>query len=272
MVRKELNNPFQIPIMIEAQATYYPHMVSVFIPNTPLFRRPEIDPKAIRGTLVKLEDDAEATPSEPPQERSIRRTKKRISDYALCNSFSMFVTFTFANDRQNIDAKRQQMKNWLKNQRNRNGKFQYLLVPEFHKDKSSLHFHALFNNYPGKLERALNPNTNKPVIQKGKLIYVLPEYTLGFNNVKLIGQDYEDNSRVAAYIQKYIVKDMPVFKGRQRYWSSKGLALPRIEDNPQKWYELVKPDWQTRTPNGKILRFYHGTHPLNDIYLESQQP
>lgn len=267
----KLNNPFQQALLIEAQATYYPHMVSVYLPKQPILRRPTADPKRLRGAVPKLEDDAEASTKETHYERSTRRTKKRISDYALCNAFDMFVTFTFRDDRTNNERTRQQMRDWLKNQRNRNGKFQYLLVPEFHKDGEALHFHALFNAYPGKLTRATHQATNRPILQKGKQIYTLNSYTLGFNNVKLLGQYDEDRSRVAAYIQKYITKDMPVFHGKQRYWASKGLLLPRVEDNPQEWYQYIEPDWQTETANGTILRFNHGTHPLSDMFLEAYQ-
>lgn len=265
----KLNNPYQQSILIEAQATYYPDMVSVYIPKNRILRKPETDSNMLGGSIIKEEDDSDATSDESNIERSIRRTKKRISDYVLCNPFDMFATFTFANDRQNQDRIRQQMKDWLKNQRNRNGRFQYLFVPEYHKDGESLHFHALLLNYSGTVEKAINPKTDQPLVQKGKQVYTLSGYRLGFSNVKLLGETAEDRSKVAAYIKKYITKDIPIIYAKQRYWASKGLVLPQIEDNPQHWYKHVKPDWEIETPNGKIMRFNYKTHELTDIYIDA---
>lgn len=62
---------------------------------------------------------------------------------------------------------------------------------------------------------------------------------------------------------------MPTFKNKQRYWASKKLKLPTIQDNPGKWYEVIKPDWEFENDNGKILRFKAGTHPLVDMFLEA---
>lgn len=267
----QLHNPHQPSIAIEAQATYYPHMVSVYIPKNPFYKLPETDSNGKASGFYSDEDHEFISSSETNQERSIRRTQKRISDYVLCNLFELFVTFTFGEDRQNIDKKRQQMSDWLRNQRKRNGKFDYLIIPELHKDGESLHFHALFYGYLGLIEKAINPKTGELITQNKRPVYVLPEYTLGFTNAKAISSSAADQTRVACYIKKYITKDMPTFKNRQRYWASKNLRLPKIEYNPEKWYEVVKPDWEMETENGRILRFNAGSHPLIDIYLEAHR-
>jgi hypothetical protein len=265
----KINNPYQVSYLVEAQATYYPNMISVFISHEPKVRRPAGFNKPTRNKSSKLAYDADFIYGETSDERSIRRSKKQIRDYALCNSFDMFATFTFKADRQDVDKSRKKMSNWLKNQRNRNGKFRYLIIPEYHKDGKSLHFHALMGDYPGKISKAINPKTEKPVIQKGKGVYTFDGYTLGFNNVKLISDKTNDAGLISSYIQKYITKDMPVFSGNQRYWVSKGLLLPLTEDNPEKWYEHVKPDWSKNFPNGKIMRFNIGRNELVDMFWEA---
>jgi hypothetical protein len=268
-------NPYQPSTLIEAQATYYPHLISIFIPNHPFHRKPITDAKDYHIRLLEHEDDLESnsTPNrkETDTERSLRRTKKQISDYVLCNRFELFATFTFAKNRQDIKEKRSQMSHWLKNQRKRNGKFQYLIVPEFHKDQKSLHFHALFYGYLGNIRKAINPKTHQPIFQSGQPIYTLPEYTLGFTNAKTIAGTPEDQAKIASYIKKYITKDMPTFPGKKRYWPSNNLKVPKIEDNPEKWYELVKPDWQIETEHGRFLRFNVGSHPIVDMYWEAHQ-
>lgn len=270
MSEKWLKNPPQPPLIIYAQATYYPEMVQVYIPNSPMFRLPLTDPKMLnRFDPPKLEDDIDADPIETDIDRAHRRAKKRISDYALSNDFDLFATFTFALNRGDVIVKRKQFLTWLKNQRTRNGRFKYLAVQEYHKDGLSVHFHALIGGYTGKLVPAINPKTGKPLIQKGKTVYNLASYTLGFTNAKLLGKDFDDRSKVARYIKKYISKDLHVEKGQHRYLASKNLSLPVIEDNPQKWYEYVEPDWMIETKNGIMMRFNHGKSPLSDLYLEA---
>lgn len=252
------------PTLVNAQATYYPHMVSVYIPNDPILR----NPSSSTGKIASESQDSKN--KETNAERSIRRTRKTINDYVLCNNFELFATFTFAKNRQDIKQKRQQMSDWIRNQRKRNGKFSYIIVPEFHKDKESLHFHALISGYFGSIKKSINPKTGKHLIQGGQQVYYFPEYTLGFTNVKAVSASLEDKAKVAYYIQKYITKDMPEFYGRKRYWASKNLQLPKIEDNPAEWYKHIKPDWEVELEHGKLLRFNAGSNPLIDLYLEAK--
>lgn len=279
-----INNPYQQVKLIEAQATYYPDMVQVYIPIKPIVstagntRKASMSPFPNDEALEYLElsdkfDEITNTKiskleSENDLERSLRRAKKRIGDYILCNDFDMFATFTIKDDRQNSVRSRQRVLGWLKHQRSRNGKFRYLVVPEYHKDGKSLHFHALLGEYTGKIKQAVNPNTGKPLVQKGAPVFQLTGYTLGFTNVKLIGTTQEDKTRLSAYLKKYITKDMPLFEGKQRYWVSKGLELPNIENNPELWYQHVEPDWWCEFENGTLLRFDLNKHPLTDIFWE----
>lgn len=255
------NQNYQSSSTIFAIATYYPNKIRVFVPTMPFSREnKETDSATLDDfTSDELKDNANL-------ERSLRRTKKSISDYVLCNPFELFITFTFAKNRQDVNEKRSQMANWLKNQRKRNGKFDYLIVPEFHKDKQSLHFHALFYGYCGKISQAINPKTNKPIVQKGQKIYTLPEYTLGFSNAKQIIQTEDSASRVAYYIKKYITKDMPTFFNKQRYWVSKGLKLPKVQYNPEAWFDYFKPSWELENEFGRLMDFNIGENPIIDEY------
>ncbi len=280
-----IDNPNQSVNLIEAQATYYPNMVQVYIPKHPIVstagntKKATISPFPDDDALEYIElsnkfDEITNTKiakleSETDLERSLRRAKKRIGDYILCNDFDMFATFTIKDDRQNSARSRRRVLGWLKHQRTRNGKFRYIVVPEFHKDRQSLHFHALLGNYTGKVQQASNPNTNKPLVQKGVPTFQITGYTLGFTNMKYIGITQEDKTRLSAYIKKYITKDMPLFEGKQRYWVSKGLALPDIENNPEPWYRHEKPDWEYQFENGTLLRYDLNKHPLTDIFWEA---
>lgn len=265
---RRLTNPQNKPTLVDAQATYYPDMVQIYIPKEPILR----NPTGLKNSrYFTLEEEAGLYKKETNQERSIRRSKKKIGDYILCNSFDLFVTLTIKDDRQNSNRSKQKVLNWLKNQRNRNGKFRYITTPEYHKDNQSLHFHALFGDYTGKIAQAVNPKTGRPLVKRGTEVYQIDGYKLGFSNARVIGGSQEDRRKLAAYLKKYVTKDMPTFEGRQRYWVSKGLDLPLVEDNPEEWYKHVEPDWIKENENGTIMRFDLNKNPLTDMFWESKQ-
>jgi len=267
VVRSTRNDAY---IEVVAQASYYPDSVRVFIPNEPFKKRlPGFDAPLQPASDMSLK--LEKTSNETNLERSLRRTKKKIKDYVLCNDFDLFCTFTFAEDRQNINRSKKRMANWLKNQRTDSGKFRYLIVPEFHKDAASLHFHALFGSYKGKVVQSFNSNNGKSIIQNGREVFELPSYSHGFTNVKKIDADAVSRSKVAFYLQKYITKDMPVFTNKNRYWTSHGLKKPIVEDNPEIWYDIAPPDWEVFTDHGRIIEFNYGTHPLIDMFIEAKR-
>jgi hypothetical protein len=160
---------------------------------------------------------------------SLRRTKTNLSDLTLCNDFDLFCTFTFSpkkvNNRADPNECKQKMHEWLKNQQKQHKKhskkFKYLIVPEYHKDGQSLHFHALFHGYNGKLK-------NSGIKQKNKTVYNITSYRTGFSTAVKI----DNIEKVSSYIKKYITKEMPRFEGKKRYWCSDKLVRPTKQHNP----------------------------------------
>jgi hypothetical protein len=200
---------------VYSQKTTYPKFVRFYLLNYPIL-------KLKPGMEAKIKPALKNSGIENDSERSMRRAKRRLQDYCLCNPFEDFATFTFKDDRQNIAKCKSRMSDWIKNQQRRKGKFDYLIVPEFHKDKESLHFHGLFNNYKGEL-------IDSGIKQNGKNIYNFKSYTLGWSTVTKI----KSQERTSSYLRKYITKDMPQLFGENRYWASSGLKLPITEDNPK---------------------------------------
>jgi len=148
--------------------------------------------------------------------RSVRRTRTTIQDIVECNEFKYFATFTFKNQRQDVELCKRKMSDWFRDQRKKGNELDYLVVPEFHKDGKSIHFHAVIN---GNLN--LTP-TN--IFQKGRRIYNISDYKKGFTTVVKI----DHVGKVASYIRKYVTKDMPALKGKKRYWVSTRLERPQI--------------------------------------------
>lgn len=236
---------------VYAKATYFRDRIRVFKPNTPYNKLlPGLNP--IKTAKGKLRNQGTVSPED--SERSVRRSKKMVRDYCQYNKFEIFATFTFSTDRQNIPKNMAKMNTWLENQRKRTGKFEYLIVPEFHKDGRSLHFHALVKGYKGKLTQAISPKTGKPLNKRGQ-VFSFAGYRHGYSRAQLITDTPESHAKVGNYVGKYITKDMtPALFGKHRYWRSSGVKSPETEDNPA-WLKEAKPSKVTICEYGGIFEF-----------------
>lgn len=157
--------------------------------------------------------------------RAQKRAKTTIKDIVLSNDFDMFGTFTFGENRQDIGLCKLKMHKWLAAQRRKYGTFQYLFVPEFHKDRQAIHFHALFKDFNAPLTRSKAHNAQNP----GKPVYNFKNCRLGWNTAIPIDKSAdpaETRAKIANYVVKYITKDMPKFPGQKRFWVSQGLLRP----------------------------------------------
>jgi len=180
-----------------------------------IFNNPLVIPRSRLGHKPNRNSEK---PSDKAIEESLRRTRTTIFDYALSNNFSYFVTFTFNPkkvDRYSIESTSNIMKYWLNRQKKHSPNFAYVIVPEFHKD-GAIHFHALIRDYNAELK-----STN--VFQNGKRVYNLTGFTAGFTNAQKLD---DDQTKAAAYLTKYITKDMINRFNKRRYWASKNLYKP----------------------------------------------
>lgn len=179
-------------------------------------------------------------------QKSINRTKTKISDYVLCNNFSHFATFTF--DPRNPKVKSEEnrhdfqkmsslLKNWLKTEqlnhfRRHGRKFRYLIVPERHKN-GAWHFHALLEGYQNSTE-GFYTRKNKYITvselkktKKDKNRKFIVRYKLGRSEIAPI----KDKTKMSSYIKKYITKELIQDKNAKRYWASRNLKTPEIIPN-----------------------------------------
>jgi hypothetical protein len=247
----------EVTYRVTAIETRNLHYIQIYLPKLPIEKLfPGFSAIKKVRSLKRVADENQ----ENSVERSIRRTKKAIRDYTLNNNFDLFVTFTFKTDRDNITKIKRQMSNWLKNQQKRKGKFEYLIVPEFHKDGKSIHFHALIKGYAGELRPSQNPKTGLPLLKRGKQAYTIPSYMLGYSDAQKIEDTPESHAKVGHYIAKYVTKDMPLFFNKNRYWVSTGLAKSTVIYNPDDWYSGRKPLWSKESEFGTTLIFNKDAH------------
>ena len=120
-------------------------------------------------------------------------------------------------DRTDYKAIIHKMNNWLDNNVRRRG-LCYALVPEYHADGVSIHFHGFFNEV---LELVDSTKRTKD----GKIIYNIPSFKLGFSTAIEITGEYIAACR---YILKYVGKS-GVKVGSRFYLSGGALGRPRYE-------------------------------------------
>ena len=170
-------------------------------------------------------------------DRSLKRTKSKIYNYAKCNEWDYFVTFTFDGEKVNrydFDECSNKLSKWLNNLRRSSPGLSYIVVPEQHKD-GAWHFHGLFAGldeseivWTGKyvIKKVCKKGCRTRFVKTDQKIYRIGRYKLGWMTATQI----QDKQRVVTYITKYVTKDMMSgLTGKKRYWASRNLQLPTEE-------------------------------------------
>lgn len=169
--------------------------------------------------------------------KAFKLSKDRLFDILMCTKqLDCFVTLTFDNekvDRNNYNAIVQKLSQWLNNRVRRNA-LTYILVPEFHKDGSNIHFHGLMNMEALKLVRAVNNNKESPFFgqalcdDKKRPVFNISDYGLGFSTViKVTGKNGKE--ACAKYCYKYMNKSGGKKVGGRYYLSGGDIVRPRFE-------------------------------------------
>lgn len=155
------------------------------------------------------------------------RAVQKVYDYAKCNDFTWFCTFTLdpkicdSFDYDIASKELAKFRKWLSREQ-----IQYIFVPEQHKS-GAWHFHGLLADGL-QLKQAVNAKTGEVIPE----VYNILNYHSGFTTATKI----KDKNRINTYITKYLTKEMSVPSGRKRYWCSTGLSLPKeVKDyiNPE---------------------------------------
>lgn len=192
--------------------------------------RNPFDGKVCKDILVDIKDYKNHV-----DEVSIKRTKKKVYDYAKSNEWQWFVTFTFSPDKVNrydYDECTKYLSKWFNNLKRSSPALSYLVVPEQHKD-GAYHFHGLFSGinerqivWTGKYVVKRVRGLRSKFVRTKEKIYKIGSYKLGWMTATRV----REMEKVTSYITKYITKDMlNGLHGRKRYWCSRNLVLPLEE-------------------------------------------
>lgn len=178
----------------------------------------EKEPISITFSDCEKNDKSESE-KELEKQRAIWKIKTKIKDYVLCNNFDCFWTLTFENDRYNYNLAFEKMSKWLEKMRKKYGKFNYIIIPELHKD-GAIHFHGVTGGFKGSL-------VDSGVKHRNYTVYNSNDWNHGFTTITRM----RSKEKCASYVTKYFTKDMQnsiVGKGKKKYWLSKGLELPVV--------------------------------------------
>ena len=167
--------------------------------------------------------------------RALWKIKTKIKDYILCNDFDYFWTLTFDSDRYNYAVAFEKMGKWLEKMRKKYGKFNYIMIPELHKD-GAIHFHGV----TGGLNAVVRDSGVK---HKGVKVYNCTDWQHGFTTLTRV----RSKEKTATYVTKYVTKEMQnsiVGKGKKKYWCSRGLRLPAVSYTDLNLGEDLIPDYK----------------------------
>ncbi|HFV1150665.1 TPA: hypothetical protein ACGNFN_001086 [Streptococcus agalactiae] len=181
-----------------------------------------------------------------------QKIQRRIRYYCECNDFDLFWTLTF--DDEKVNAKdyeyaKKKLRAWLKYQREKYGKFDYIFIPELYKN-GRIHFHGITFGFSPPLIEARNPKTDKLIKKNGLQIYNAETWKDGFSTVSKI----DSKAKTANYISKYITKDLiaiPSAYRQPKYFVSRGLKKPEIE-----FQQIDENELQEFTPNFIVGNLY----------------
>ncbi|MDE8148470.1 hypothetical protein PT193_08770 [Erysipelothrix rhusiopathiae] len=189
-----------------------------------LMRKKEgLEPRVKQERAPKKRDDERS--EREIRNDSLHRSYSRLMDLALqnSNSFSTFITLTFAENIKDLTYANKQLANCLRNIKRVFPDLMYLGVPEFQK-RGAVHYHFM-TNIPIDLLEVIEPQKNKKDTKYPQ--YNVIQWKHGFSSVfdlKLT----DDNFSVAAYLTKYFYKDIDKrLFGRKKILKSINLLEPQ---------------------------------------------
>lgn len=181
-------------------------------------------------------------PDAKRRRENVRRAARTIETLAADNPWTWWATLTIdptKRDRINLDTIKQQLGQWLRDQRKRlGGTLAYLIVPEVHPTSGAWHIHGLLHGLIvddlrsdwvetwAKLPRYISDRLPKQ--GEAPQLYWWPEWVQSWGYCVL--EPVRDKRAIATYMTKYMMAnlgDERVGSGKALYMASQGLSRGR---------------------------------------------
>ena len=185
-------------------------------------------------------------------DNNLSRARSKVFEYALCNDWEWFVTFTLDQqkyDRFNLKGFIKDLSQFIRDYRKKHHvDVKYLLVPEKHSD-GAWHMHGFLKGLPQEHLKEFSTSDHIPYkilvrLQAGKRVFSWSAYSdkFGFSDIEAI-ENHEASSK---YITKYITKDAlrTISElGAHMYYGSKGLNHSEIITKDMMLRAIPEPDY-----------------------------
>ena len=210
--------------------------------------------------LDEFECTKKGTVNTEKLENNISRARAKLYEYALCNNWEYFCTFTLdpkKYDRNDLEKFNKDLSQFFRNYNKKNGtSIKYLLIPEVHK-KGGWHLHGLLLGLPESFLRAFTLQEHIPTyirdkIKAGGVVFDWDDYRnkFGFCDIEII----RNLDACAKYVTKYITKELSqsiTELNAHMYYCSKGLQIATVikkgsmlvDIEPDYENEYVKVQW-----------------------------
>lgn len=192
--------------------------------------------KTVRNSGVEDNEEkraAKGSVNSEKLEENISRARSKIFEYAFCNPWEYFCTFTInkeKNNRYDLDAYHSRFSQFIRNyNKNNNCNIKYLFIPEQHQD-GAWHEHGFLMGIPREDLHLFNAEVeNLPYYIREKLLnkqevynWKAYEKSFGWNDLEPI----RNAEACSKYITKYISKSLATSVkeiNSHLYYCSKGL-------------------------------------------------
>lgn len=208
----------------------------IFLPSGLELRKAAVSDQNFSDAIYDVSiTEQEQTPDLPQEEnikRASRRARIRAMDFILCNhDLDTFATLTFDAakvQRDSWEKTYNAARSWLSNRVQRND-LKYVMVPEYHKDGKSIHFHAVMNSAALDMVEARYPDSSRLIKKRRagevKQLYNLSDWNAGFSTLERITGD-GSRDKVAKYIFKYMGKQLGQRIGGRYFLHGGDMASP----------------------------------------------
>lgn len=201
------------------------------------------------------------------------RIRRKLFDLAMTNDFYWFGTLTLDQKKVKSRSDYQEVKRtfnmWNATQRKNRGKFDFIAVPEFHKD-GAIHFHTLQGDSNLDFVHAVNNKKSskyygQPLVRNGREIFNLTNWKYGHSDFEKI----ESREAAANYCTKYMTKGLmtnPIMDGKPKYFRSRGLREPDVS------YQMMDDDYFDKmSPSFGLVDLDENGNSFLDLAIYKQE-